>query len=176
MHLKPITTILKIRYKEGCKDECLQWMLETASVASSFEGFLEKNISISVENERELLNIFTFSDNESLQKWESSEQRLVQTVKGNVYYEAITQKTQLGGLEFMFPSTKNPKRWKMVIVTVCVIFTLLNTLVPILQQLFIIMHLPYLLKSLLGVVIMVGLMTYIILPFLSKLLYKWLKS
>ncbi len=171
---QPITTILKIKYKEGFKEECLQWMLETASVASHFDGFIEKNICISAEAERELLNIFTYSNNDCLQRWENSEQRILQTKKSEKFLESVQQKSQLAGLEFMFPSAKSPKRWKMVVITVCVIFILLNTLVPVLQQFFTMLHLPVLLKSLLGVVVMVSLMTFVILPFLSRVLGRWL--
>lgn len=168
---QPITTILKIKYKEGYKEECLQWMLETASVASNFDGFIEKNICVSAEIERELLNIFTFINNECLQRWENSEDRIHQTRKGEMFVDSIKQKSQLAGLEFMFPSVKQPKRWKMVVLTVCIIFILLNSLVPVLQYLFTLLHLSV---SLLGVVVMVSLMTFVILPFLTKLLGTWL--
>ena len=171
---QPITTILKIKYKEGFKEDCLQWMLETASVASNFDGFIEKNICISAETERELLNIFTFGNNECLQRWENSAERKHQTKKGEKFVIAIKQKSQLTGLEFMFPSVKPPKRWKMVVITVCIIFILLNSLVPFLQHFFSLLHLPILLKSLFGVVVMVSLMTFLILPFLTKVLGRWL--
>jgi len=171
---QPITTILKIKYKEGCKEECLQWMLEAGSVASNFEGFLEKNICISVQTERELLNIFTFRNNECLQLWENSAERILQTKKGEMFFESIKQKSQLAGLGFMFSTEKRPKKWKMVFLTVCVIFVLLNSLAPVLQQFFMLLHLPILLKSLFGVVVMVSLMTFLILPFLSKTLGSWL--
>jgi uncharacterized protein len=171
---QPITTVLKIKYKEKFKAECLQWMLETASIASTFDGFIERDICISAETDRELINIFTFRNHECLQVWENSAARINQTKKGEIFVESIKQKTQLAGLEFMFPSAKPPKRWKMVVITVGVIFILLNSLVPFLQQVFTLLHLPALLKSLLGVVIMVSLMTFVILPFLTKLLRRWL--
>jgi uncharacterized protein len=173
---QPITTILKIKFKAGFKEECLQWMVETASIASNFDGFIEKNICVSAQTENELLNIFTFSNSELLKVWENSEERIRQTKKGEIFVDAIMQKSQLAGLEFMFPSSKPPKRWKMVVITVCVIFILLNSLVPVLQQFFSLLHLPVLLKSLCGVVVMVSLMTFLILPFLSKILDRWLVS
>jgi antibiotic biosynthesis monooxygenase (ABM) superfamily enzyme len=171
---QPVTTVLKIKYKEGFKEECLQWMLETASVAGNFDSFIKRNVCISAEAERELLNIFTFSNKECLQRWENSKERIIQTQKGEMFVEEIKQKTKLVGLEFMFPSAKPPKRWKMLVLTVCVIFILLNSLVPVLQQLFTLLHLPILLRSLLGVVVMVSLMTFVILPCLSKVLGRWL--
>jgi antibiotic biosynthesis monooxygenase (ABM) superfamily enzyme len=173
---QPITTILKIKYKEGFKEECLQWMLETASIARNFDGLIERNICISAEVETELLNIFTFRNNECLQRWENSEERIAQTKKGEMFIDAIKQKSQLAGLEFMFPTAKLPKRWKMVVITVFIIFILLNSLVPVLQQFFTVLHFPIFLKSLLGVAVMVSLMTFVILPFVSKVLGRWLVS
>ncbi|GAB2588545.1 hypothetical protein [Spirosoma areae] len=173
-HAFAVTTVLKINYKEGCKDECVQWMLETASIARNFEGFVEKSICISAEVERELVNIFTFSNNQYLQAWENSTERIQQTKKGERFIEAIQAKSQLAGLEFMFPAVRPPKKWKMVLITICVIFILLNTLIPILQQVFDWLHIPALLRSLFGVVVMVSLMTFLLLPFLTKLFGQWL--
>lgn len=170
----PVITVLKIKYKDGFKEECMQWMLETGSIVYSFDGFVEKNVCISIENEREILNIFTFSNQEYLQRWENSKERMIQTKKGEKFVEVINQKSHLTALGFMFPTVTPPKRWKMVVITICVIFILLNSLVPILQQVFTILQLPMLLKSLLGVAIMVSLMTFAILPFLSKILGRWL--
>jgi uncharacterized protein len=173
---QPITTILKVKYKVGLKEECLQWMLETASVAKTFNGFIEKEICISTEVERELINIFTFSNRQFLDTWEKSEERITQTKKSEAFVEVIQSKSQLAGLEFMFPSVKPPKRWKMALITVCLIFILLNTLVPVLQFFFTLLNLPAILKSLCGVIVMVSLMTFVILPFLSKYIGKWLVS
>ena len=117
----PITTILKIKCQEGFKEECLQWMLETASIASTFDGLIEKNVCVSAENEPEFLNIFTFINHESLQVWENSTERSIQAEKGKRFIKTVKRKSQLAGLEFLFPSVKPPRRWKIVVVTTCII-------------------------------------------------------
>jgi antibiotic biosynthesis monooxygenase (ABM) superfamily enzyme len=63
-------------------------------------------------------------------------------------------------------------RYRMAIVMTSVIFLLLNILVPVIRQLTI--GLPNLLSALIGVAIMVLLMTYVIMPPLTKLLRPWL--
>jgi hypothetical protein len=173
-HLLPVTTVLKIKHKEGMHDACLLWMKETASVASAFKGFLGKDIYASAEEESVLVNIFTFRDWESLQAWEQSTLRTSQAKKGEQFTEEIKAKSQLTGLEFMFPASHPPEKWKMVAVTVCVIFILLNTLVPVLQKIFSLLNLPMLVKSFLGVLVVVGLMTLIIMPVITKVFAKWL--
>jgi antibiotic biosynthesis monooxygenase (ABM) superfamily enzyme len=65
-----------------------------------------------------------------------------------------------------------PPQYKMAIVMTGVIFVLLNILVPVIRQLT--TGLPNLLSTLVGVVIMVLLMTYVIMPLLTKLLRPWL--
>ena len=172
----PITTVVRIIYKEGLYNECLQWMQETASTASEFEGFMGKEIFSSTETERQLINIFTFRDSRCIQVWENSEERILQIKKGENFIEEIKSKTQMTGIEFMFPIARTPKRLKMLTITICVVFILLNSLVPFISQLLTLLHFPILLKSFLGVVMMVSLMTFLILPFLSKILGQWLVS
>jgi len=65
-----------------------------------------------------------------------------------------------------------PPQYKMAIVMTGVIFLLLNTLVPVIRQLT--TGLPNLLSTLVGVAIMVLLMTYVIMPSLTKLLRPWM--
>jgi antibiotic biosynthesis monooxygenase (ABM) superfamily enzyme len=65
-----------------------------------------------------------------------------------------------------------PPQYKMAIVMTGIIFVLLNILIPVIRQLTI--GLPNLLSTLVGVAIMVLLMTYVIMPLLTKLLRPWL--
>jgi uncharacterized protein len=178
--LPPVTSILKIHYLTGNEEECLQWMEETASIAGSFTGFQDKEIYRSVETENLLLNIFTFRTLTELEAWEQSEQRKWQTRKGENVFDSIVEKRQLSGLEFWFQPEGSgrqlPLKWKMAAVTVVVIFLLLNTVTPLLQKAFTVFGLPSLIKSLFGVLIMVGLMTYLFMPLLTRLLSPWLSK
>lgn len=176
----PVTTVLKIHYRQASYQACLRWMEDTAAIASSFSGFISKDIYTSVEAKNILLNIFTFASLEELEAWESSEKRKVQTQKGEHVFEEVAEKRQLSGLEFLFQlkgaKKSAPPRWKMVLVTTFIIFTLLNTIVPYIQKGFTFLELPGLLKSLLGIFIVVCLMTYLLLPFLTKRFYGWLSK
>lgn len=178
--LQSVTTILKIRHKPGYEQECLHWMEEMASIAGNFTGFLDKEIYRSAETENLLLNIFTFRSLKELEAWEQSEQRRLQTRKGENVFDSIVEKRQLSGLEFWFQPKESgrqlPLKWKMAAVTVVVIFLLLNTVTPFLQKAFAILGLPGLIKSLLGVVAMVGLMTFLVMPLITRLLSGWLSK
>ena len=65
-----------------------------------------------------------------------------------------------------------PPRYKMAIVTTGIVFVLLNTLIPQIEELTV--PLPLVFSSLLGVIIMVFLMTYLIMPSVTRLLKPWL--
>jgi antibiotic biosynthesis monooxygenase (ABM) superfamily enzyme len=70
------------------------------------------------------------------------------------------------------PITSPSPRYKMAIVTMGVIFVLLNSVLPLVQQLT--FGIPNLLSTFVTVVIVVLLMTYVIMPPLTRLLGPWL--
>jgi antibiotic biosynthesis monooxygenase (ABM) superfamily enzyme len=91
---------------------------------------------------------------------------------------------KLTGLEFWFTpySTKSsslvplilPPRYKMVIVTIPVISFLLLTLVPQIHFVTEMLFIPYSIRFVIVITITVILMTYLIMPLLTKLLRPWL--
>lgn len=78
------------------------------------------------------------------------------------------------GLDWFTPdrSTPTPPRYKMAIVLTGVIFVLSGIFTPIVKALF--KGLPPILSQLITVAIQVVLLTYVILPRLTKLLSRWL--
>jgi uncharacterized protein len=67
-----------------------------------------------------------------------------------------------------------PPRYKIAIVTGAVIFVLLNTLLPLMQS--VTAGVPIVLEVLILVIIIILLMTYVIMPTISKLLRPWLSK
>ncbi|MDW3626168.1 MAG: hypothetical protein QOK72_05950, partial [Nitrososphaeraceae archaeon] len=68
-----------------------------------------------------------------------------------------------------------PPRYKMVIITIPVISILLTTLVPQIYTLTeMLLSIPFHLRLFIGITITVLLMTYLIMPLLTKLLRPWL--
>lgn len=177
----PITTIIRVRPKEGFEKQTFDWFNSIAESASHFPGHLGSEILESCDQikKKELVNIFYFDSFENLMNWENSEDRNKQVKAGEIFFEQEKPKIQLTGLEFWFENkdsngNKVPITWKMLIVTIATIFTLLNTLIPLIQGLFIAVGLPELLRSLLSIVILTVTMTYFIMPHLTKLLSGWL--
>jgi antibiotic biosynthesis monooxygenase (ABM) superfamily enzyme len=176
----PITTVLKIKPILGLEEQCLQWLQGNAAIVSEFEGFISKEIYRSVDQEGVLVTEFTFDSKANLDAWENSKTRRERVELGQPYVDSLIEKKQLSGLEFWFESQSRanvkalPAKWKMLIVTIIIIFILINTLIPVVQMGLNLLYFPILVKSFLGVSIMVSLMTYLIMPFVAKYLSAWL--
>jgi antibiotic biosynthesis monooxygenase (ABM) superfamily enzyme len=170
-----VTTVLKIKPKLRFEKECLQLMQEAAVTASSFRGFVSRDIYQSTEGEKTFTNIFTFNTIENLDIWENSKER--KTVSDNLdqVVESVLQKKQLTGLEFMFQrEIPSPVKWKMVFITVIIIFILIHSFIPFIENLLTLANISSPIKSLIGVATMVSLMTYLIIPIITKVLSRWI--
>jgi antibiotic biosynthesis monooxygenase (ABM) superfamily enzyme len=182
-HLKdiPVTTIIRVRPKEGFEKQTLDWFHSISEKASHFNGHLGSEIfeTCNRSSPREFVNIFHFDTYENLMHWENSNERNKQVELSTTFFEQVKPRLQLTGLELWF-ETKNvkannaPVKWKMMVLTIATIFILLNTLIPLFQKIFIALTLPPLLRSLLSVIILVVTMTYLIMPMLTKLFSGWL--
>jgi antibiotic biosynthesis monooxygenase (ABM) superfamily enzyme len=188
----PITVIVTRTAKKGRIKEFEDWMDGIVHESLKFEGHLGVNIIRPVEESKpEYVIIFRFNTLDNLLKWEKSQARKDWLEKSKNVVEGEDKVQKVTGLEFWFTprsahrygreannneasgQTVNvPPRYKMAIVTAGIVFVLLNTLIPQIRQLTAI--LPLLLSSLLGVIIMVLLMTYLIMPSVTKLLKPWL--
>lgn len=188
----PITVIVTRTAKKGRTKEFEDWMDGIVHESLKFEGHLGVDIIRPIEQSKpEYVIIFRFNTLNNLLKWERSQARKDWLVKSKDVVEGEDKVQKLTGLEFWFTprsphrteseATNNearsqpvnlPPRYKMAMVTVGIVFLLLNTLIPKIEQLT--APLPLLLSSLLGVTIMVFLMTYLIMPSITRLLKPWL--
>jgi hypothetical protein len=171
----PVTTVLKIKPKIGFEKECLQLMQEAAVTASSFFGFISRDIYQSTEGEKTFTNIFTFDTIENLNIWENSNERKDISDNLDSVAECVLQKKRLTGLEFMFQQQiPSPVKWKMVFITIIIIFILIHTLIPFIENILMLTNISSSLKSLIGITTMVSLMTYFIIPIITKGLSNWI--
>lgn len=105
-----------------------------------------------------------FYHSDAFKKWEE-------------YASSVTEDTSyrgLNGLEAWFRSPLPPPRWKMAVVTLCGVFPtsifLSFVLGPFLQ------NLPLIVRLFLVAVLMVLLLTWVVMPNLTKWVKPWLKS
>jgi antibiotic biosynthesis monooxygenase (ABM) superfamily enzyme len=186
----PVTVIVTRIAKRDKIREFEVWMDGIIHEAMKFEGHMGVNvIRPSDQSNPEYTIIFRFNTFENLAKWENSEARREWLVKSKQVAEGEPVVEKQTGLEFWFtprsttgsingdkapPAPIAPPRYKMVIVITAIIFLLVSTLLPQIRQLTTGLHVH--LSTFLGVAIMALLMTYVIMPSITRLLGPWLSK
>jgi uncharacterized protein len=120
--------------------------------------------------------IFRFDRYENLKAWMTSRDREFWLTKGKPLIESDADVQEICGLEawFSLPGKplKTPPRYKTALLTWSAVFVLINLLntflVPLLRGL------PPLIISLIVTIIMVVLLTYVVMPRVSRLFSFWL--
>ena len=189
-HSKPVTVIVKRIAKKDKIKEFEEWLSGISKEVSRQEGSMGIDIikptpNISNKSKPEYVIIFRFNTYENLDKWEKSPIRHEWLQKGRKLAESDYDVQKITGLEFWFTPyfkdesspmipLKPPPRYKMVIVTIPVISILLMTLVPQIHFLTEMLSIPFPIRLVIALTITVLLMTYVIMPLLTKLLKPWL--
>jgi antibiotic biosynthesis monooxygenase (ABM) superfamily enzyme len=194
----PVTVVVTRIAKRDKIREFEEWMDGIIHEAMRFEGHMGVNvIRPSDISNPEYVIIFRFNTFENLARWENSEARREWLAKSKELAEGEPVVEKQTGLEIWFtprsrsggsikgnnkassPSSSTtasaaPPRYKMAVIITAVIFILVSVLLPQIRQLTTGLHIH--LSTFIGVVIMVLLMTYVIMPFLTRLLGPWLSK
>ncbi len=183
----PVTVIVKRIAKKDKIKEFEEWLSGISKEVSKQEGSMGIDIIRPTDKSKpEYVVIFRFNNYNNLTKWEKSSIREEWIQKGRKLVEADPDVRKMTGLEFWFtPYFKDkssssiipispPPRYKMAIVTIPVISILLLTLVPQIHTLTEMLLIPFQIRLVIGITITVLLMTYLIMPLLTKLLRPWL--
>jgi antibiotic biosynthesis monooxygenase (ABM) superfamily enzyme len=179
---EPVTIIINSKARKGKIDEFEEWMDGIIHESMKFEGHMGVNVirPIDLLSNPEYVIIFRFNTYKNLTKWQNSEIRKEWLKKSAYVTEGARFVQNQTGLEFWFTPPHNtgqhaiPPRYKMAIVTGGVLFALLSSLVPLIRQAT--SMLPQMLSILVVVIIMVPLMTYVLMPPVTKLLRPWLSK
>jgi antibiotic biosynthesis monooxygenase (ABM) superfamily enzyme len=134
-----------------------------AAIISSFPGADNNEIGIlrTFEDEKER-DAFYASD--LFKQWET-------------YASSITEPAvyrQLTGLEAWFRSSTPPPRWKMAIATLCGVFP--TSIFLYYSTGWLLINLPVPLRLFITATLMVGILTWMVMPFITKILRLWLTS
>jgi antibiotic biosynthesis monooxygenase (ABM) superfamily enzyme len=174
----PVALVFARRVKPGRQDPYRAWVEAFQQASKLVPGFLGAATMGHGERENEYLSVVRFDSFESLRAWEESELRRQwleklppDTVEGDAEIR------RLEGLEFWFtaagvPTPVAPSPHKMAIVLVVVVFLLVSALTPVVRA--VLGDAPQVARSAVAVVLQVGLMTYVIMPRVTRLLASWL--
>jgi len=175
----PVTAVASRRVKPGREREFEEWIPGILASASEFPGYLGSEVLRPNEDSEddEYRIVFRFDHASNLHAWEDSEERHHWLRKSRPLLREEEKVHVLTGLEtwFTLPSKAGepaPPRYKMVLVTWLAVFPLITAILllfgPLLSQL------PMLLRTLVLTGVMVTLMTYVIMPRMTRLFSFWL--
>ncbi len=176
-----VSVIMARSIKTGC--ELAFWAAETEVelALDKASGFLAINhLPTITEGKNEYITIVQFDSVENLAQWEQSEIRAILLEKLNESIDGDIRRKSVTGLEGMFDMHSNdtsdkvmaPPKHKMAILIIGVIFTMLVVLRPVLNRFT--SFLPEWAQLFIVVSIQVLLMTYFVMPALTRWLSKWL--
>jgi hypothetical protein len=173
-----VTAVISHIVRRGREQGYEEWFHGIATAAQKFKGHLGVSIIRPRDHAHpEYVVILRFNHYNNLRKWLESDIRREWIERLQPLIEKPEAVQTLTGLETWFtlsdkPLKSPPPRYKMFLVTwlgVEVMTILVRTFVsPLLSSL------PWLLGLTIGNFVVVGCLTYLVMPQLTRLLYKWL--
>jgi antibiotic biosynthesis monooxygenase (ABM) superfamily enzyme len=171
----PVTVTVARRVAPGCERDFEDWYDGIIGAASRFPGFLGAGILRPHAMGGEWHVVYRFADAEDLRRWEASPERAQWLVRAERFAEE-TGVHRVSGLETWFAmpgrTAPAPPRWKMFLVTLAAIVPLvllMNVLVlPVLSGW------PMLARVLVFSGTLTGLMTWVVMPRLTRLFRRFL--
>lgn len=173
-----VTVCISVKARPGREKDLERWLEGVGQAASQFNG--HQGLTVlrpSGTASADYVYIFRFDTYDHLKQWEDSEVRRQWVEQLQDLTTGAARKQILTGLEYWFTLpgtaiTSPPPRYKMVIVTVLAIYPLSTLLPPLLGPF--LGFLPPLVRSLLVSVLLVLLMTYAVMPLMTRLFARWL--
>ncbi|MFZ5441160.1 MAG: antibiotic biosynthesis monooxygenase [Myxococcota bacterium] len=170
---EPVTVVVTRRVRAGREQAYEAWLERLLAGASALPGYLGTTVHRPPAAQREYTSVFRFDTVEHLRAFEQSElrRRALLEVTGLVEADAVW--SRLSGLEFWFtppPGTvvPQPSRFRMALVMIAVVYGLVLSLGALVGV--VLAGVPAPLRLLVTITIEVSLMTWVLMPRLTRLL------
>ena len=173
----PVTVDVLQRVKVGSQTEFEQVLAELIQAAEQFEGHLGSNVfRLRDRDNPEYRIVFKFDRLSHLKQWENSQARRRLLDRAKKFTVDDIKLQIMTGLETWFTLSTTtaivpPPRYKMLVITILAAVPTANLTNFALQRLD---GLPAIVRSLLATVILLSLMTYVVMPRVTKLFAAWL--
>jgi antibiotic biosynthesis monooxygenase (ABM) superfamily enzyme len=174
----PVTVLYSRRVKPGREADFEAWAHGIVAAARQFPGHLGASV-LGAPGSREYHILFSFADRRSLRAWLESAERQRWLARLGDLLEADRGLQQLTGLETWFklpgsnvPTMKPPPRWKMWLVSLVAVYPLVLAFQVLLVPRMTTLPLP--LRALLFPLVLLTLMTFVVMPMVTRLLRRWL--
>lgn len=181
----PVTVSITRHVDPGHEDQMLAWLRAGTQLSERFDGFLGSGWVRPSAGSTEWHMLYRFADAEALRVWDESEQRRwwLESAQGFVESALHEKRTGIEGWfdepttvdrQDLRPSPLPPPRWKQM----CAIFIVFFPLSLAANELGRVYAADWWLpvRVLVTVCAMTPLMTYVFLPFVTRLLAPWLNA
>jgi uncharacterized protein len=173
----PVTVVVKRTIKPGADKEFEAWLKGATADLSKFPGYLDITlIRPAAGANPEYVLLIRFDSYEHLDAWEGSDIRQEWMRRAQGFTESVANQ-RITGLEYWFslpsiPKAFVPPRHKMALVTLLAIYPLSTLIGNYVVPYFPPMH-P-LLRGLIVSAMLIVLMTYLVMPFMTRVFKSWL--
>ena len=175
---EPVTVSVTRHVDPSRSSEMRSWVQHGTSLAEQFDGFLGSGWVRPAADSPEWHMLYRFADAESLAAWEASPQRAwwLEAAAGQVEETRVEKRTGIEGWFEEAPeaSSPAPPRWKQMVVIFVVFFPL--SLLANWVSGRTIDHLPLFWRVLIAVMVMTPVMTYLLLPWITRRAEWWLQG
>jgi uncharacterized protein len=175
---EPVTVLFSRRVKPGREADFEAWARGVTAAARPFAGHLGASV-LDAPGSREYHILFTFADRKSMQAWLDSDERRRWLARVDELIEADRGLQQLTGLETWFklpgsnvPTMKPPPRWKMWLVSIIAVYPLVLAFHILVVPRMVGLPLP--LRALAFPLVLLTMMTFVVMPVVTRLLRRWL--
>jgi len=172
-----VTVVVTPKVKRGRELEYEDWLRRILKECESMKGYLGATIERPTPGSTEYTIIFRFDTVENLRKFEESELRSRYMHEVIDYLEADAIWKKFTGLEYWFTPPKGtiipqPSRFRMALVMIAVVFGLVLTIGQLVSM--VAANVPYYLRLFVTLCIDIFLLTYVVMPRITRLLAKWI--
>jgi uncharacterized protein len=174
----PVTTTVTRRVKPGHEAAYEAFLASISGAAAAFPGYLGEEVFRPAGGQGgEYRIVYRFDSPDNLQAWLDSAERAAWLQQAEPHVAGLMRTQVLTGLEGWFtlptqPGTPPPPPYKMALVTWAAIFPLITGVVvataPLLGRL------PLVVRLAVTTGVTVPLMTWVVMPRVTRLLHRWL--
>ncbi|MDL0431858.1 antibiotic biosynthesis monooxygenase [Marinobacter sp. TBZ242] len=174
----PLTVVVSRRVKKGQEAEFEKLSSRMTERASAFPGYLGATMfRPSSADDPEYRIVFRFRDRETLTAWEESEERaeLLEQIESLLVQPSEREVTSGIVTWFTLPGqnpVKPPPKWKMTIVSWLALYPAVTLVFVLFGDL--LAGIPLLLRTLIVTVVVMLLMTYVLMPRMTRWFSFWL--
>ena len=173
-----VTVVVTRRVKSGYESQYENWLERLLEEAKSMKGYIGATVQKPAPGTTEYTSVFRFDNVENLRKFEESEIRAKYLSEVVDYVESDAIWKKFSGLEFWFSPPKGsivpqPSRFRMALVMIIVVYGLVISIGQLVATL-VGDVIPSYVRLFVTISIEIFLMTFILMPHLTKLLAKWI--